>query len=160
MALDLLYKLQTFSIIKLLPFIREYQYADMQSLTYQIILEPLLINFNYLLQYIKKSIQKIYKLSLQTNDFIEEIITIIVIAVVTAVTNRDYIALYIIRKDVTYRNILRRSKKSLKLSLGLLIETSLVNLITDLRDNSINILQIIRIIILTQKKSLRKLFKY
>ena len=55
-------------------------------------------------------------------------------------TNRDYITLYIIKKDITYKNILRRSKKSLKLSLKLLIKTNLVNLITDLRDNSINIL--------------------
>ena len=34
-------------------------------------------------------------------------------------TERDYVALYIIGKDITYKNILRRSKKSLKLSLGL-----------------------------------------
>ena len=55
-------------------------------------------------------------------------------------TNKDYIALYIIRKDITYRNILKRSKKSLKLNLGLLIETNLANLITDLKDDLINIL--------------------
>ena len=55
-------------------------------------------------------------------------------------TNRDYIALYIIKKDIAYGNILRRSKKSLKLNLGLLIKINLANLITDLRDDLINIL--------------------
>ena len=55
-------------------------------------------------------------------------------------TNRDYIALYIIRKDITYKNILKKSKKSLNLNLKLLIKTNLVNLITNLRDNLINIL--------------------
>ena len=29
-------------------------------------------------------------------------------------TNRDYIALYIIRKDIAYKNILKRSKKYTK----------------------------------------------
>ena len=63
-----------------------------------------------------------------------------VIAIVTIVTNRDYIALYVTKKDVAYKNILKRSKKSLKPSLGLLTETSLANLTTNLRDNLINIL--------------------
>jgi len=61
-----------------------------------------------------------YKLSLQTNNSIEEIITITTTTVATpyiTTTNRNYVALYIIRKDITYRNILRRNKKSLKLSL-------------------------------------------
>ena len=92
---------------------------------------------------------RIYKLFLQTNNFIKEIITITIIAVATTATNKDYIALYIIRKDITYKNILRRSKKSPKLNLGLLIKTNLVNLITDLRDNLINILWIIKMTILT-----------
>ena len=70
------------------------------------------------------------------------------------------ITLYIIGKDIAYRDILRRSKKSLKLSLELLIETGLANLTTNLRNDLTNISQITRIIILTQKKSLRKLFKY
>ena len=56
---------------------------------------------------------------LQTDDFIKEIITITAIIVVTVVTDKDHVALYIIKKDITYGNILRRSKKSLKLSLGL-----------------------------------------
>jgi len=58
----------------------------------------------------------------------------------TTATKRDYVALYIIGKDIAYRDILRRSKKSLKLSLELLIEISLVNLTTDLRNNLTNIL--------------------
>ena len=77
-----------------------------------------------------------------------------IITVVTAVTPRttatdkDYVALYVIRKNIIYRNILERNKKSLKLSLELLIETDLANLITDLRNNLTNILWIIRMTIL------------
>ena len=87
-----------------------------------------------------------YKLFLQTDNSIEEIITITAITVVTVVTpritatDRDYIALYIIRKDVAYRNILRRNKKNLKLSLELPIEINLANLTTDLRNDLTNIL--------------------
>ena len=90
--------------------------------------------------------QRRYKLFLQTNNFIKKTITITVITIVTVVTPRitatdkDYIALYIIRKDITYKNILRRNKKSLKLSLKLLTETDLINLITDLKNNLTNIL--------------------
>ena len=62
------------------------------------------------------------------------------ITVVTIATNKDHVALYIIRKDVAYKNILRRNKKSLKLSLGLWIKTSLVNLITNLKNDLTNIL--------------------
>ena len=58
----------------------------------------------------------------------------------TAVINKDYIALYIIKKDITHRNILGRNKKSLKLSLKLLIKTDLANLITNLRNDLTNIL--------------------
>ena len=71
-----------------------------------------------------------YKLSLQTDDSIEEIITITVTTVVTAVTpyitvtDRNHVASYIIRKDVAYRNILRRSKKSLRLSLRISLRTA------------------------------------
>jgi hypothetical protein len=70
-----------------------------------------------------------YKLSLQTDDFIEKTITITVITVViTAIpcitaTDKNHIALYIIRKDITHKNILRRSKKSLKLSLKINLRT-------------------------------------
>ena len=61
-----------------------------------------------------------YKPSLQTDNFIKEITTITTVAVVPlriTATERDHIALYIIGKDITYKNILTRSKKSLKLNL-------------------------------------------
>ena len=70
-----------------------------------------------------------YKPFLQTNDFIKEIITITTVTVVTlciTITERNHIALYIIGKDIAYKNILRRNKKSLKLSLKLLTKTGLV----------------------------------
>jgi len=53
------------------------------------------------------------------------IITIITAATpyITA-TDRNYVALYIIKKDVTYGNILRRSKKSLRLSLRISLRTA------------------------------------
>ena len=69
-----------------------------------------------------------------------------IITVVTAVTpcitttKKNYIALYIIGKDITYQDILKRSTKSLKLNLELLIETGLANLITNLRNDLTNIL--------------------
>ena len=53
-----------------------------------------------------------------------------IITVVTAVTpsinvtDRDYAALCIIRKDVAYKNILKRSKKSLRLSLKTDLKTT------------------------------------
>jgi len=71
-----------------------------------------------------------YKLSLQTDNSIKEIITITAITVITAVTpyitatNRNYVTLYIIRKDIAYRNILRRSKRSLRLSLKISLRTA------------------------------------
>jgi len=71
-----------------------------------------------------------YKLSLQTDNSIEEIITMTITTVVTAVTpyitatNRNYVASYITRKDIAYRNILRRSKKSLRLSLRISLRTA------------------------------------
>ena len=80
---------------------------------------------------------------IQTDNFIKEIIIITITTVVTpyiAATKRNYIALYIIGKDIAYKNILKRSKKSLRLSLKLLIKTNLVNLITNLRNNLTNIL--------------------
>ena len=58
----------------------------------------------------------------------------------TTATERDHVALYVIGKDITYKNILRRNKKILKLNLELLTETDLVNLITDLRNDLTNIL--------------------
>ena len=68
-----------------------------------------------------------YKLFLQTDNSIEEIITITIAAIaplyITA-TERDYIALYIIGKDITYKNILKKSKKSLKLSSKISLRTA------------------------------------
>ena len=52
----------------------------------------------------------------------------------------NYIALYIIRKAADCGTIPKKNKKNLKLNLGLPIEISLVNLITDLRNNLTNIL--------------------
>ena len=39
-------------------------------------------------------------------------------------TKRDHVALYIIGKDVTYKNILKKSKKSLRLSLKISLRTT------------------------------------
>ena len=58
----------------------------------------------------------------------------------TTATKRNYVALYIIGKNIAYKNILKRSKKSPKPNLKLLIETSLISLITNLRNDLINIL--------------------
>jgi len=55
-------------------------------------------------------------------------------------TERNHVASYVIGKDVAYKDILRRSKKSLKPSSELLIETGLANLTTDLRNDLTNIL--------------------
>ena len=83
-----------------------------------------------------------YKPFLQTNNFIKEIITITIVTVATpriTATKKDYIALYIIGKDITHKNILRRNKKSLKLNLKLPIETGLANSIINLRNDLTNI---------------------
>jgi len=50
-------------------------------------------------------------------------VTTVVTPYITA-TNRNHAALYVIRKDITYRNILRRSKKSLRLSLRISLRTA------------------------------------
>ena len=52
----------------------------------------------------------------------------------------NYVALYVIKKATNYGTIPKKNKKSLKLSLGLLIEINLANLITDLINDLINIL--------------------
>jgi hypothetical protein len=72
----------------------------------------------------------------------------------------NYVVLYIIKKAVDHRTTLKKNEKSLKLNSGLLIETSLANLITDLINDLINTSWTIRIMISTQKKNLRKFFKY
>ena len=71
--------------------------------------------------------QRRHKLSLQTNDSIEEIITTTIVITATphiTITEGNYITLYVIRKDVAYRNILKRSKKSLRLSLRISLRTA------------------------------------
>ena len=52
----------------------------------------------------------------------------------------NHVALYIIKKAADYGTILRKNKKSLKLSLGLPTETNLVNLMTNLINDLINTL--------------------
>ena len=71
--------------------------------------------------------QRRYKPFLQTNNSIKEIITITVVAIVPpyiTVTEKDYIALYIIGKDITYKNILKRSKKNLKFKIKISLRTA------------------------------------
>jgi hypothetical protein len=75
----------------------------------------------------RKSIWRRHKPSLQTDDFIKEI-TIITVAAAAplhiTITERVYIASYVIGKDVTHGNILKRSKKSLRLSLKISLRTA------------------------------------
>jgi hypothetical protein len=52
----------------------------------------------------------------------------------------NYVVLYVIRKAVNHETTPKKNEKSLKLNLGLLIETSLANLITDSINNLINTL--------------------
>ena len=72
----------------------------------------------------------------------------------------NHVVLYVIKKAVNHGTTLKKNKKSLKLNSGLPTEISLVNLMTDLTNNSINTSWTIRMTILTQKKNLRKLFKH
>ena len=68
-----------------------------------------------------------YKPFLQTDNFIEEITTITIAATVPphiTATERDHITSYIIGKDITYGNILKRSKKSLRLNLKISLRTA------------------------------------
>ena len=68
-----------------------------------------------------------HKPFLQTDDFIEEITTMTVVAAVplcTTTTERDHVALYVIGKDITYKNILKSSKKSLRLNLKISLRTA------------------------------------
>lgn len=61
----------------------------------------------------------------------------------------NYAVLYVTKKAINYRTIPKKNEKSLKLSSGLLIETSLANLTTNLINDLINILWTTRITILT-----------
>jgi len=71
-----------------------------------------------------------HKLFLRTDNSIEETITITVTTITTAVTpritatDRNHVALYIIGKDITYRNILRRNKKSPRINLRISLRTA------------------------------------
>ncbi len=68
-----------------------------------------------------------HKLSLWTDNSIEETITMTIVIAATphiTATKGNYVTLYIIRKDVAYRNIPRRSKKSLRLSLKISLRTT------------------------------------
>jgi hypothetical protein len=51
----------------------------------------------------------------------------------------NYIALYMIKKTINHRTTFKKNEKNLKLNLGLLTETGLINLIINLTNNSINI---------------------
>ena len=57
-----------------------------------------------------------------------------IITIVTAATphitttNRDHAALYTIRKDITYKNIPKKNKKSLRLSLRIDLKTTFRNI--------------------------------
>ena len=70
------------------------------------------------LAHVRHSLVEYVKPFLQTNNFIKEIIMTIVTTAppYITVTERNYNTLYIMKKDITYRNILKRSKKSLRLS--------------------------------------------
>ena len=61
----------------------------------------------------------------------------------------NYAVLYVTKKAINYRTIPKKNEKSLKLSSGLLIETSLANLTTNLINDLINILWTIRMTIST-----------
>jgi hypothetical protein len=61
----------------------------------------------------------------------------------------NHVVLYMIRKAANHGTTPKKNEKSPKLSLGLLIETSLANLITDLINDLINTLWTMRITILT-----------
>ena len=70
--------------------------------------------------------QRKYKPFLQTNNSIEKITITVVAAVphyITA-TERDHVALYVIGKGIVYKNILKRSKKGLKLYLKISLKTA------------------------------------
>jgi hypothetical protein len=52
----------------------------------------------------------------------------------------NYVASYITKKAANHRTTLKKNEKSLKLNLGLLTETNLANLTTNLTNDLINIL--------------------
>ena len=52
----------------------------------------------------------------------------------------NYVTLYMTKKAIIYKTTPKKNEKSLRLSLGLLIKTSLANSMTDLINDLINIL--------------------
>ena len=68
-----------------------------------------------------------HKPSLQTDDSIEEITTMTAAAAApprTTATEKDHVASYVIGKDVAHGNILKRSKKSPRLSSKISLRTA------------------------------------
>ena len=66
-----------------------------------------------------------------------------IIAIVTALISLyiiNHVTLYVIKKAADHGTIFRKNKKSPKLNSGLPTKTNLVNLMTNLTNNSINIL--------------------
>ena len=72
------------------------------------------------------------------NTKIKTITTIAIALISLHVIN--HVALYVTKKAANHGTILRKNKKSLKLSLELPTETSLANLTTNLTNDSINTL--------------------
>jgi len=86
-------------------------------------------------------------------------IKIIIIIDLNSPLSTNYITLYIIRRTIAYRSIVRKNKIRQRLSSEVLIRTSLISLIVALFNALINTLLTIRIIMaLTPKKSLKKSF--
>ncbi len=86
-------------------------------------------------------------------------IKIIIIINLNSLINTNHITLYIIKRTITYGNTVRKNKKRQKLSLEALIRTNLTSLIIALLNALINISPTIKtMIVLTQKKSLKKSF--
>jgi hypothetical protein len=78
-------------------------------------------------------------ISITTATNIEIITIIITVTALVSLYIINHVTLYIIKKTANCRITPKKNKKSLKLNSGLLIEISLVNLITDLTNNLINI---------------------
>ena len=88
-------------------------------------------------------------------------IKIIIIIDLNSPLNINHITLYIIRRTITRGSTVRKNKIRQRLSLEVLIRTSLISLIIALLNTLINTLPTIRTITaLTLKKSLKKSFIY
>jgi len=88
-------------------------------------------------------------------------IKIIIIINLNSRLNINHVTLYIIRRTITYKSIVRKNKKRQRLNLEVLTKTNLISLIITLFNTLINILLTIKkMIVLTLKKSLKKSFIY